>query len=60
MPLRKLLSALALFALAAAGATAAYGVSSSGSATPVLDIEIAIDTTEAGALTVEPRHLLDD
>ena len=43
----KLLSAVALLLLAAAGATAAYGVSSGATATPPLDIEIAIDTTSS-------------
>jgi hypothetical protein len=43
----KPLSVLALFALTAAGATAAYGVSTKTAATPQLDIEIAIDTTSS-------------
>ncbi len=45
---RKALAALALSALAAAGATTAYGVSSDNAqARPQLDIEIAIDTTSS-------------
>jgi hypothetical protein len=43
----KPLSVLALLALTAAGATAAYGVSSKTAATAQLDIEIAIDTTSS-------------
>src|SRR5438067_9088290 len=41
------LAGIALLMLAAAGATTAYGVSSGSSATPLLDIEIAIDTTSS-------------
>jgi Mg-chelatase subunit ChlD len=46
-PWRKPLAGLALVAFAAAGATAAYGVSQRSTATPLLDIEIAIDTTSS-------------
>ena len=46
-PWTKPLAGFALAAVAAAGATAAYGVSQRSSATPLLDIEIAIDTTSS-------------
>jgi hypothetical protein len=46
-PWSKPLAGLAMLALAAAGATAAYGVSRHSGATPLLDIEIAIDTTSS-------------
>ena len=44
---RKPLAGLALLLLAAAGATTAYGVSNGSNAAPLLDIEIAIDTTSS-------------
>jgi hypothetical protein len=43
----KPLAGLALLLLAAAGATTAYGVSNGTTAAPLLDIEIAIDTTSS-------------
>jgi hypothetical protein len=44
---KPLAAGLALLALAVAGATAAYGVTGGAGATPLLDIEIAIDTTSS-------------
>jgi hypothetical protein len=57
-PWRKPLSWLVLVLLAAAGATAAYGVSSGSAATPLLDIEIAIDTTSSMGASI--RQAQDD
>ena len=64
-PWTKPLAALALAALAAAGATAAYGVSGGASATPVLDIEIAIDTTSSMGASIaqaqaDSKRLVDE
>jgi von Willebrand factor type A domain-containing protein len=54
----KPLSMLALLVLAAAGATAAYGVSAKTAATLQLDIEIAIDTTSSMGASI--RQAQDD
>jgi Mg-chelatase subunit ChlD len=55
---RKPLSAVALLVLAAAGATAAYAVSSGPAASAPLDIEIAIDTT--GSMGASIRQAQED
>jgi VWA domain-containing protein len=57
-PWRKHLSGLCLLVLASGGATAAYGISSSAGAAPLLDIEIAIDTTASMGASI--RQAQDD